>query len=772
MRVRSILALVLSAPFLVGTCAHGAAGPESRGPSRDLPTLRAVLEKVGKNYVDPSRVDPPRMLRAAAEALDREVPEVRLESSPAGKELTLDVAGARQTFPLAGVRSLRDLEKSAVEMLRFVAAHRAPASKPVAEYVAANGILAALDPHSNLIDPDEAKEWAINLASRFFGIGIVFGSDRLGGGSVNSGVPVVTEVFKGGPAEGAGLSICDRIVAVENRWTAGLDWQDVVGLLRGPDGSPVWVTVERDGLPKDVVVTRAEIKVPTVTSRRLEGDVGLIRIQAFATGTAAQVRSAVAELRKAGATAFILDLRENFGGLLSQAIESASVFVRSGPLVTVVGETGRDRDVKVVRRKPADSVEDGPLAVLIGPATASSAEVLASALQNRNRAVVLGRTSWGKGSVQVLFDQPDGSKLKLTVAHYLTPGGASLQARGIAPDVELVPVPVPAPGRIRLGGADPARREAALDRAFAPREAARRSAVSLRYLAATPDGEEEVRIAHDLLATARPPGRGEALERGRTFLDGRRHSEEERVASALSSAGVDWSTGPAGKPALLNIRCAQRAAPKGDRVPFECEVRNEGPEDAFRILGRSRPHAFDLRDEEVVVGRVPAGESRKVAIEGRLAEDPSPRVSWVTFAFSDQSEGAARDVSLRIEAPPRAPKAPGAPPRGPEIRVEAGPSETTDEVRNVTASIRGPGVADAWVRVSNEGAKLDGKKVAYVARPAGAAGDAFEIAAEVPLKAGLNEIGVCSRAGDEKRCEKAFVYRLPGKTPEEGFLRR
>ncbi len=675
MRVSRILTLAVLAGAIG---AHAAVGAESRASSGDAPTLLAVLEKVGTKYVEPSRIDPPRMLLAAAGALDREVPEVRLESEN-GDGVTLDVAGQRRTFPIAGTRSLQDLGRALSEMLRFVGEHRSASSKPVAEYVAANAILATLDPHSVLFDPAEAKEFATNLASRFFGIGIAFNSEGSGLSGAPPGVPVVMEVFKGGPAEAAGVHVCDRILAVEKRWAAGLDFMDLAGLLRGPDGSPVWVTLQRDGDVKDLLVMRAEIKVPSVKSRRLEGDVGLIQILAFASGTAAEVAAHLAEMKKAGVTSWVLDLRGNPGGLLSQAIATASLFVRSGPLVTVVAEAGREREVKQVERKPAGTLEEGPLVVLIGPSTASSAEVLAAALQNRNRAAVLGRTSWGKGSVQVLYDQKDGSKLKLTVAHYLTPGGASLQSRGIAPDIELVPVPVPLPDRVRLDAPDPSGRESDLDRAFAPREAARRSGASLRYLAATPDAEEEIRIARDLLVAGRVPERGDSLERGRALVDARRDAEEAKIAAAFAAAGVDWSAGPAGEAARLTVRCGQSAAAKGDRVPFECDVHNEGPDDAFRVFGRALSPAFDLKDEEVVVGRVPAGASRRVALEGRLAEDPSPRVSWITFAFSHQGESAARNVPLRIEAAPRVREAKAGPPSRLQIRIEAGAPEAKEE---------------------------------------------------------------------------------------------
>ncbi len=752
MRVSRILGLLLLA---------AAGGASAVAPPDDFPTLRAVLDGVGRNYVEPSRVDPGKMLWAAARALDQDVPEVRLESDPGSESLTLEVAGVRQSFPVGDVRSLRDLGRRAAEILRFVGTHRVTSSKPVAEYVAINGMLSTLDPHSLLLDPAEAKEFATNLASRFFGVGITFDISGSPPSGAPPGIPVVLNVVNGGPAEAAGIEACDRILAVEDRWATGMDWMDLAGVLRGPGGSPVWVTLLRDGAVKDVVVTRGEIKVPSVTSRRLDGDVGLIRVAWFSQGTAAEVLDAVVTLKKEGATAWILDLRTNVGGLLRQAIDTASLFVRTGPIVTTVGGGGSRREVESATRPPQGLLEEGPLVVLVGPSTASSGEVLAAALQNRNRAALLGRTSYGKGSVQVLYDEKDGSKLKLTIALYFTPGGASLQARGIAPDVELVPVPVPQPGRVRLTEANPVQREADLDRAFAPREPARPSAVSMEYLAASPDGEEEVRIARDFLVATRAHARGDALERGRAFLDGRREVEEARVAAALSSAGLDWSPGPAGSAPDLRIRCAQSAEPKGDRVPFTCEVRNDGTKDAYRVLGRARA-AFDLRNEEVVMGRVPAGTARTVALEGRLADDPSPRVTFTDFAFSVEDGPSVANVPLRIEAPRRPrPPSPG-PPSGIEILVEPGPRETTDSLRNVRASIRGAGVRDAWVRVSNEDARLERKKVVYAARPATApAATALDVNADVPLRPGLNEIGVCSRAGDEERCETAFVYRLP-----------
>lgn len=596
------------------------------------------------------------------------------------------------------------------------------------------------------------------MAGRFSGIGIVFGPESPGR---TSGVPVVTKIFAGGPAEGAGIAICDRIVAVEDRWTRGMEWDEIVGLLMGPPGSPVWITLERDGSPRDVVMARAQIVVPSVKSRRLDGDVGLVEIERFGKGTAAEVRSAVADLKKSGVTAWILDLRKNPGGLLKEAVAAASVFVPSGPVVTVAGAGGRDREVKEAKPAAGEAPEKGPVFVLVGPWTASSAEVFSAALQSRNRAAVLGRTSFGKGSVQVLFDNADGSILKLTVAHYLPPGGASLQARGITPDVELDPVPVPREGRIRLTSSETIQREADLGRAFQPRESARPSEISLRYLAATPDAEEEVRIASELLVATRAQARGDVFTRGMAFLEKRRSAEDSRVASALEEAGVDWSSGPSNDSLRLSVRCTQLGAPVRDRVPVECEVRNDGAGDAFRVLGRVPPTSFDLAGEEIVVGRVPAGTSRKVKFDGVVADDPASRVSMVNLGFSREGGAAVEGATLRIEVPARPRPASESGQSRLQIVPGALPSETTGETVRAAAAIRDPGgVRDAWVSVSNRSAEVDRKKIAFVAQE-GEPHDRLEFSSDVPLRPGLNEIRICARTPGEERCARSFVFRLP-----------
>jgi carboxyl-terminal processing protease len=603
------------------------------------------------------------------------------------------------------------------------------------------------------------------VANRLIGIGIVINFDE--------SPPSVRSVMKGGPAAAAGVAPCDRIIAVDGKATEGVSIDDVVNRILGQPDTEVWVTFQRDAPAlREVVMVRAPIQIPSVESRVLDGGVGFIRILAFGKGTAGEVERAIDDLRKRGATSWILDLRGNPGGLLSQAVETASLFVPSGPLVTVVGERGQERETKQARRAPGRSAEEGPLTVLISADSASAAEVLVGALQNRNRAVVLGRTSFGKGSVQVLFDFADGSELKLTVAHYETPGGISLQSRGIVPDVELIPIPAPRPDRVRLTEVDPLH-EAELERAFQARGAAVANApdVTLRYVCGTPDHEEEVRIARELLLEIRSEAgasasRPAALARAAAFLESRRADEEERLVRVLGRAGVDWSSAASSKKAGVTVRCAQRAGtrresvdPQDDRerVTIDCEAHNAGDGDAVRLSGRAAALALDFPAEEIVVGRLAAGAKRTIAVEGRIARDPGARVTYVPFTFTELGGSEVECAPVRIETPARPPATRRPTAAGPAVLIAEAPRETADSSYGLQAQVRDPGeVGAAWVRVSNRSSKVDHKKVAFLGP---AAAGSLDLSVDVPLSPGTNAIEICARNRDATRCETTFVFR-------------
>ena len=316
-------------------------------------------------------------------------------------------------------RTMKEVEKSYVE----------PVKPDELITGALKGMLTRLDPHSDYMDEREFHDLMATTSGQFGGVGIEI--------SVDDGVPQVISAIEGTPAASAGLNPGDRIIKADGQALVGMDIEEVVRKLRGAPGTAVALTIARTGRPPfDVKITRAIIKVESVKSQLEPGHVGYVRISTFDENTAAELRNAIAKLRQeAGGnfSGFILDLRNDAGGLLDAAVESAADFLDSG---TVVTTRGRDPDENRVYDAPpnGDLIRNVPLVVLINGASASASEIVAGALQDDHRAAILGTRSFGKGSVQSIIPIEDHGALRLTTALYYTPSGRSIQGQGITPD--------------------------------------------------------------------------------------------------------------------------------------------------------------------------------------------------------------------------------------------------------------------------------------------------------------------------------------------------
>jgi len=297
---------------------------------------------------------------------------------------------------------------------------------------AIRGMTDGLDMGTSYMSPDEYRRFREDTIGRYYGIGIIT--------HATADAVLIDKVFEESPAERAGLLVGDRITTVDGVRITEENIELVMGGIKGPRGTFVRLVVHREGVDDTihVEIPRDRIRTPSVESERLPRDVGWIRIFQFQENTGREVRRALAALEKGDGPldSLILDLRLNPGGYLDEAVEVADVFLDDGVIVTTRGRAVQEATENA--HQPGSRV-DLPLVVLQNHGSASAAEIVAGALQDQQRATIVGTTSFGKGSVQTTYEFTDGSALKLTIARYYTPNGRSIHGTGIAPDIRVLP---------------------------------------------------------------------------------------------------------------------------------------------------------------------------------------------------------------------------------------------------------------------------------------------------------------------------------------------
>ncbi len=295
-------------------------------------------------------------------------------------------------------------------------------------YGALSGMVSSLDPFSGFFPPDKYKEFMEETEGEFGGIGIEI--------SMEKGRPIVVAPIEGTPAFKAGLRAGDIIIAVDGKDTFGKTLLDIVKQIRGKPGTKVKLTIMRKGLDKPITVEieRAIIKIESVKYVKFR-NIGYVRITQFQHYTSRDLKKALRDLLSQKVDGIILDLRNNPGGLLSEAVKVSDVFLEEGKLI--VSTKGRRDEEKYYAKEDPLIPKDLPLVVLINRGSASASEIVTGALQDHGRAVIVGERSFGKASVQNIIPLEDGSAIKLTVAYYYTPKGRLIHKKGINPDVEV-----------------------------------------------------------------------------------------------------------------------------------------------------------------------------------------------------------------------------------------------------------------------------------------------------------------------------------------------
>jgi carboxyl-terminal processing protease len=581
----------------------------SEAQAGDVELYGRAIDRVRRHYLFIDQLDVADALHEAAESAEGRVPWLLVDR--AGDRLVLrhGERGFVGEVSLAGVGVPQAVDRLVAIEDTILAA--ADASSPVTEELAPallKGFSKAMDRHSVLLSGQGLARFDERISGRIEGIGA-----RIG---LVDGAARIKQIFPGGPADQGGLELGDRLLRVDGAPVQGLSTRDVLGKVRGEEGTQVVLLVERAGLedPLELVLTRAKVAVPNVSWERLPSGVGLVRISHFSEQTTVLLRQALSELRgEPGLQGYVLDLRSNSGGSMIQSCTAADLFLGDGPVLRTEGREGKpvERLIPVYRaRTDVDDGLDLPVVVLQGPRSASAAEILAGALMLRGRAVLIGQRSHGKGTVQKVYslrrDGDDGRvSFKITVARYLLPGDVPIEAGvGLVPDLELRGV------RFDWGGVSlPVdESEALVELQWADEQPGWRD-----QGLAEDRGDLLTQLAEKVILGARGSHRLDLLESVEAVAQSDGVLEEERVVQTLRHRGIDWTPADedGGMPEVRVSLEVVDPPTAGSTVELRAEVENLGSAPLYRTVVAldSGDRGLPWSGLTLPVGFLPPGES-------------------------------------------------------------------------------------------------------------------------------------------------------------------
>jgi carboxyl-terminal processing protease len=666
-------------PALAGT---GSAG--SPKAPYDLTRLEAVnetLKMIRDKYVDPDRVKPKEMLLSALNYVQRDVAQVIvLTDDP--NEVTVRVETNEKKFRVDNIQGPWDVSARLREVFAFLQKNLRGTEVDLreVEYAACNGMLHTLDPHSVFLSPEAYKEMNLSTSGAFGGLGIVI--------SIRDQLLTVMNPMPETPAGRAGLKRFDRIVKINNESTLNMPLDDAVRRLRGDPGTKVTVWVTRDGDggwqgTKPFELTREQIKVRSVESRALADGVGYVRLKQFQQSSFAELEAALEELRQKGPIkGLVLDLRGNPGGLLDQAARIADKFLADGVIVSTVGASeGREEK----RAKGAGTEPAYPVVVLVSGTSASASEIVAGALKNQNRALIVGAQTFGKGSVQLVFPDITSEKaaLKLTIAQYLTPGDVSIQGVGVVPDIELDPMTVD-DLEMDLTVQKDGLRERDLSASLSSARAAPASKPLevVRYQLSSAEREEmrerggdiddtfeldfPIKFAQAIVGRMPPnTGRLEQLRAVQESIEQTRKQELDKVSTELSRMGVDWSDAPpdaAGTPVKPELEIKVETdrpnaeVTAGEPMELRVSVKNNGKQPVYRLRASTESDSPYFEGKELIFGKIAPGQAKTAKaplgwceVEGRKAGTTKPRDKNAKRICKIPMDALARSDGLKVK---------------------------------------------------------------------------------------------------------------------------
>lgn len=754
-----------------------------------LPVLHSTLRLVRDKYVEPARIVPRELFLGALRQLERDLEPVVASTNDATGVVEVRADERTMSFALAKVKGLWDVAAQLREVFAFLrsALHdQGPVALRDLEIAACKGLLASLDGDNAWMETD---------APPAAGLGVAV--------SLHDGALIIQRVVPGSAASRSGLERQDAITKIDDKLVREMTLDEALENLRGTMGSQMFLAVRRStkgarpGEERFPVRREAVAMVP-LESRQLRPGIGYIRIKHIDPSTADELSRVLEGFRERGSLeGLVLDLRDNHGGLLAEAVKVADAFLEEGSLALVRG-AAEGTDEKKARK---DGKEPRcPLVLLTNSTTASGSELIAGALQKNDRALIVGETSIGVGKIQLVFPSVvSNTAVKLTIAEFQAPAGTTIHGVGVVPDIEL----------------RAARADSLQPRFFAPIERVRarerlhvspdakpqnRPEASI-WFASGADSPESIdvgeqrqppfeadfalRLATDLVAQLPQASRSKQIDAVRPFLQRVRDQEMAALEARLKALGIDWrsrpstaSEGPQSMDFAVKVTTdrAQNAAAADETMTLVVAITNRSTSPAYQVRAMTKSQNADYHEKELLFGYVgpaqtvtrsvsfgrcdgasspSAGSRGAVRRACRLSMSPAERQDIVKIAFSSERGEAPAPAELRPITRAR-PKVPSGPSLQSPVSIEIGnvPLTHRQERIRIKGLARGrDGILDVRVFAGE-------RKVLY--RRVSPSPAALPFEADVPLAPGINVLRVIARAGNNVTSTRTFIVRRDG----------
>ncbi len=659
-----------------------------------------VCSYVEKLYVYPEKIEPDKLLQQALVRLENVLPELLVDIDEDTGLISIHVDNKSLELNSSKVTDLKNISTELKKAFSFVAKNKQTEkiSSDDIMYEGLNGMLTRLDPHTVVLPPKAFDEFKIGTSGQFGGLGMVVG--------IREGVLSVISPIEGTPAFRAGLKAGDQIIEIDGESTINLTLSESVNKLRGKPKTPVTLSVlkYKAAKPQTITIIREIIRIPTVDDKILEDGIGYIKIRNFQNDTAMALAEHIKNIKKSSdkIKGMIIDLRNNSGGLLDQAIEVSDQFLDSGNIVSTVGPGGKNKEIQRAKKARTDEL-DFPIVLLINASSASGAEIVVGALKENNRGVVIGNRSFGKGSVQQLIDLINGAALKLTMAKYLTPFFNEVQAKGISPDIFFTPVTI-SEDDINLFREHIYIREEDLikhgEKKTKPiRQKPLKKVKEIKYLKESvkkaevdEDGDDPAIIEEDpykagdlskdnlvqfaimIIKNTVTPERKAILKEIDNLLEKVSQTEEKKIFNALKEIGINWADGESetGQPAPVasieffksvsddddnqdseKLKPISNIIQAGEKIAITVKVENKGKGTIYRVRGISESDNLYFDNREFVFGKIKAGETKSYTKTIEIPKNVIKREDEISIQFDESNGNAPDDIKTELRVEPQ-----------------------------------------------------------------------------------------------------------------------